>query len=393
MEVEDVSGVGLTSGRATEEEGHLTVGDGLLGQIVEDDEGVLAVVTEPLSDGGSGEGGEVLEGSGLGGGSGDDDGVLHGVVLLKGLDELRDGGALLSDGDVDAVELGGIIGAVVPPPLVEDRVEGDGGLAGLPVSDDQLTLATSNGHHGVDRLEAGQHGLGDRGTGKDSGRLDLGTAALDGVDRALAVDGVSESVDDTAEESRADGDVDDVSGTLDAVALLAANEARVSISGRAPSLPSPFTDSSPAPRLLPQAWPIRPEKKSKDLHETIVSEDGDSDVVYERGIEKSGRAVDVPSVGRRAYRPPSSSTCRGRRTRTQPSPQLNTIKHKTSAPWREKGPSARADPSPPNRVEGTRQTLDVAETVDTGGERTMSGPSQGYEKVEAGFTGRFHLRW
>lgn len=49
VEVEDVTGVSLTSRRTTEKEGHLTVGDGLLGQIVVDDDGVLAVITEPLT--------------------------------------------------------------------------------------------------------------------------------------------------------------------------------------------------------------------------------------------------------------------------------------------------------------------------------------------------------
>ena len=42
VQVEDVTGVSLTTGRATEQQGHLTVGDGLLGKIVVDDQGVLA---------------------------------------------------------------------------------------------------------------------------------------------------------------------------------------------------------------------------------------------------------------------------------------------------------------------------------------------------------------
>jgi len=46
VQVEDISGVSLTSRRTTEKKGHLSVGDGLLGKIVEDDEGVLSVVTE-----------------------------------------------------------------------------------------------------------------------------------------------------------------------------------------------------------------------------------------------------------------------------------------------------------------------------------------------------------
>ena len=38
VEVEDVTGVGLTTGGTTEEQGHLAVSDGLLGQVVVDDE-------------------------------------------------------------------------------------------------------------------------------------------------------------------------------------------------------------------------------------------------------------------------------------------------------------------------------------------------------------------
>ena len=38
MEVEDITGVGLTTGETTEEQGHLAVSDGLLGQVIVDDE-------------------------------------------------------------------------------------------------------------------------------------------------------------------------------------------------------------------------------------------------------------------------------------------------------------------------------------------------------------------
>ena len=47
MKIEDITGVGLTSRGTAEQEGHLTVGNGLLGKIIVDDQGVLAVVTEP----------------------------------------------------------------------------------------------------------------------------------------------------------------------------------------------------------------------------------------------------------------------------------------------------------------------------------------------------------
>ena len=220
MKVEDVTRVRLTTRRTTEEQRHLTVRDGLLGQVIKDDEGVLAIVTEPLSHGGTREGGEVLQRSSLGGSGGDDDRVLHGIVLLERLDELGDGGALLTYRDVDAVELLGLVIAIVPAPLVEDGVNGDSGLAGLTVTDDELTLATTNGHHRVDGLETGQHGLVDRAAGENTGSLNGGTAAFRRLDRTLTVDGIAEGVDNTTQEGGADGDVDNLAGTLDCVAFL-----------------------------------------------------------------------------------------------------------------------------------------------------------------------------
>jgi hypothetical protein len=139
VEVEDVSGVSLTSRRTTEQEGHLTVGNGLLGQVIVDDQGVLSVVTEPLSHGATREGSEVLERSGLGGSSGNDNGVLHGVVLLEGLNELGNGRSLLSDGDVDTVKLLGLVVSIVPLLLVQDGVNGDGRL-GLSATQPVLSV-------------------------------------------------------------------------------------------------------------------------------------------------------------------------------------------------------------------------------------------------------------
>lgn len=207
VEVENVTGVGLTSRGTTQKQGHLTVGNGLLGQIVVDDDGVAAVVTEPLTHGTTSEGSDVLQGGGLGGGSSNNNGVLHGVVLLKGLDELSDSGTLLTNGNVDTVELLGLLAGVVPTLLVEHGVESDGSLTGLTVTNDQLTLTTANGHHGVDTLHTSLHGLVDGLTGKNTGGLELSTALLRGVDGTLAVNGVTKSVDDTAEQLGTSGNV------------------------------------------------------------------------------------------------------------------------------------------------------------------------------------------
>jgi hypothetical protein len=65
VEIEDITGVSLTTGGTSEEEGHLSVGDGLLGEIVVDDQGMLAVVSEVLTDGAARVGSQELEGGSL----------------------------------------------------------------------------------------------------------------------------------------------------------------------------------------------------------------------------------------------------------------------------------------------------------------------------------------
>ena len=72
-----------------------------------------------------------------------------------------DRGALLADGDVDAVDL--LFGSPVAQfsLLVDDRVDRDRGLAGLAVADDQLALAAADRGHGVDGLDAGLQRLVD----------------------------------------------------------------------------------------------------------------------------------------------------------------------------------------------------------------------------------------
>jgi hypothetical protein len=207
VEIEDITGVSLTTRGTTEQQRHLTVGDGLLGKVIVDDDGVAAVVTEPFTHGTASEGSEVLEGSSLGSGSSNDNRVLHGIVLLKGLDELSHGGTLLTDGNVDTVKLLRLVAGVVPALLVEHGIESDSGLTSLTVTDDQLTLTTTNGHHGVDTLQTSLDGLVDGATRKDTGSLELGTALGGSVDGTLAIDGVTESINDTAKKLRANRDI------------------------------------------------------------------------------------------------------------------------------------------------------------------------------------------
>ena len=115
--------------------------------------------------------------------------VLHGVSLCEPLDDLSDGWPLLTDGDVNAVKLLLLLTGIVKPEkvrsfkrgigkslkfqnkekgqrilsngkessyeplLVDDGVNSDGGLSSLTITNDQLTLATTDGHQGIDGLD------------------------------------------------------------------------------------------------------------------------------------------------------------------------------------------------------------------------------------------------
>ena len=168
--------------------------------------------------------------------------VLHGVSVGEPLHDLGDGGPLLSDGDVDAEELLLVVSGVVETLLVDDGVDGDGGLAGLTIADDQLALSAANGHQGVHGLDAGLngntrfrttflnffhnrlkllcylHGLLDGLPGDDSRGLDSDPLPGLGLDGSGAVDGVAQGVHHAAQKLAAHGNVHDGAGTLHNVA-------------------------------------------------------------------------------------------------------------------------------------------------------------------------------
>src|SRR6478672_1192272 len=224
VQVEDVTRVGLTARRTAQQQRHGAVGLGLLAQVVEDDEDVLALVHPVLADGRTGVGREVLEARRVGRGGRDDGGVLQRAGLFERAADRRDGRALLADGDVDAADLGVRVAGLPVALLVDDRVDRDRRLAGLAVADDELALAAADRRHRVDRLDAGLQRLVHRLALHDIGRLQLEGATRVGLDLAEAVDLVAERVDDAAAEVVAGGDREALARALDGMALLDARE-------------------------------------------------------------------------------------------------------------------------------------------------------------------------
>ena len=220
MQIEHVARIGFAARRAAQQQRHLAVRDGLLGEIVVDDDGVHAVVAEVFAHGAARERREELHRRRIGGGRGDDDRIVERAVLLQHLDELRDGRALLPDRDIDAVKLDLLVGLRVERLLVQDRIQRDRRLAGLAVADDQLALAAADRDQRVDRLQAGRHRLMHRLARNDAGRLHVDALALLRGDRALAVDRIAERIDHAAEHLLADRHVHDRARALDGLAFL-----------------------------------------------------------------------------------------------------------------------------------------------------------------------------
>ena len=195
-----------------QEQGDLTVGRRLFGEVVVDDQGVLPRIPVVLADGAPCVGGDVLLGGGVAGSGRDHGRVIHGPVPSQDVHHLGDRRPLLPDGHVDAEDAGVL--------LVEDRVDADGGLPDLAVADDELPLPPADRGHGVDRLDPRVHGLSHGLAGDDPGRHDLDSPEFGRIDRPLAVDRGTDGVDHPSEHRITHRDLRDAAGPLDDVALL-----------------------------------------------------------------------------------------------------------------------------------------------------------------------------
>ena len=131
-------------------------------------------------------------------------------MRFQRLFELGDGARLLSDGDIDADDILAL--------LVDDGVEGDSGLAGLAVADDELALAAADGEHRVDGQNARLKRRVDALAVDDTGSGTLHCAVAVGTDVSPAVDGHAERVDHAAEESLAHGNTRRASSAADRAA-------------------------------------------------------------------------------------------------------------------------------------------------------------------------------
>ncbi|KAH3663765.1 hypothetical protein OGAPHI_005167 [Ogataea philodendri] len=220
VQVENITWVSLSSWRSSQKKGQLTVSNGLLGQIVVDDQSVLSVVSEPLRDGTGSERSQVLQWSSLRSSGSNNDRVLQSIVLLQGLHQLSNGGSLLTNGNVNTVKFLGLVRTAVPSLLVQDGVKGNSSLTGLSVTNDQLSLTSSDWDKGIDSLQTSLHWLVNGSSWQDTWGLKLGSSETNGFDWSLTVNWVTQSVDDSSQHSWSDWNINNLSGSLNDFTLL-----------------------------------------------------------------------------------------------------------------------------------------------------------------------------
>ncbi len=212
MQIEHVAGIRLATRRAAQQQRNLPIGPGLLGEIVVDDQRILAVIAEILAHGAAGSRARCTAAPPIPPPRRRPRWCAPSRRVSSSFaHHARDRRGLLADRDINALDVGAA--------LVDDGVHGDGGLAGLAIADNQLALAAADGHHRVHRFETRLHRLGHGLAGNHARRDLLDRIGFLGLDRTLAVERTPERVHHAAEERLAYRHFEDAPGGLHRAAL------------------------------------------------------------------------------------------------------------------------------------------------------------------------------
>src|SRR5581483_2604631 len=212
VEVEHISGISLAPRRPAQQQRDFAIRRRMLRQIIVDAECMPLAVAEILAHGARRVRGDVLHWRGFGSRSRDDDRVLHRAIIFEYLYHLRYRGPLLANGAVNTDQVAAFV--------VDDGVERNSRLPCLAVADDQFALTSADRNHAIDRLETCCHWLPHGLAVDNAGRQALQRNELFSANRALVIDGLSERIDDPADEAFPDRHAHDASCALYLVAFL-----------------------------------------------------------------------------------------------------------------------------------------------------------------------------
>ena len=193
MQIEYVTRICLTSRRSLEQQGKCTVSSGMFAQIVIYHQHILAVLHPLFTDGTARIRSYVLQRCKLTGRSGNYSGVAHRAVLRQSLNNRSNRGRLLSYGNIDTFH--------ALPLLIDNGINSDRRLTGLSVADDQLTLSSSDRHHGVNSLDTCLQRCIYGFSCDNAGCNSLNFTIFISLDRPFAVNRLSKGIHNTPEHA------------------------------------------------------------------------------------------------------------------------------------------------------------------------------------------------
>src|SRR5690554_2678565 len=206
VQIEHVTGVGFTARRTTQQQRDLTIGPGLLGQIIINNQSIFTAVAVVLTDGAAGKGSQVLHGSRVRSGSRYYDRVLHSAVLFQFAHYAGNRRGFLANRYIDTLNARVF--------LVDNGIDGNGGFTNLAVTDNQLTLAATDWHHGINGFQTNLHGLVNRLTPNNTGSYFFNRVGLLGVDSTFAINGITQCIDHTTFQFRTNRNLKNTPGAL-----------------------------------------------------------------------------------------------------------------------------------------------------------------------------------
>ena len=190
MKIEYITRICLTSWRSAEKQGKCTISRCVFTQIIINNEHILSVFHPFLTDCTSCIRCNILKRSQVTCRTRNNGCICHRAVFRQGLHDICNGRCLLTDCYVNAV--------YALPLLIDNRIHRDCRLTGLSVSDNKLTLSSSDWNHGIDCLDTGLKRCINRFTGDNTGCHSLNLSCLGCLDRAFAIDWLSQCIYDTS---------------------------------------------------------------------------------------------------------------------------------------------------------------------------------------------------
>ena len=159
MKVEYISRISLSTRRTTEDKRHLAICHSLLGKVIIYHQCMPSGITEIFSDGSTCKRSIISQCCRIGCSGRNYYGIIQGTLLLEGVYDIGNCGSLLSYGHIYAIYR---FTGLVCSALIDYRINGNGCLAGLSVTDYEFTLSPSDRNHGVYSLESCLERFGNR---------------------------------------------------------------------------------------------------------------------------------------------------------------------------------------------------------------------------------------